>query len=127
MCDTDGGAMSRRREQYHQSDDAFAPRLQIGKSVSVGLVVAMMAQLASAIWFAATTVSTVSAQGVAISHLQAEAQENEKARTEIETKLSSMDQNLHDIREMMFQQPQRPAQLVMPLQSSPSNPPAVIM
>jgi hypothetical protein len=122
---------NRRREpdcdNNQDTDSTPRPGFQFGRTVSIGMVVAMCAQLASAIWFAATTVSTVSAHSIAITQLQEDEKDKEKALSTMDAKLSSMDQNLHDIRDMMFSQPQRPAQLVMPMQAAPQAPSQVIL
>jgi hypothetical protein len=94
----------------------------IEKGVSISLIVFLIIQTVSIIWFAAQLTGQVKQNTADISNLQQEDKEREKQRAEVIANLSSINQELRDMREMMIQSAGRPTQLVMPSSSNGAPP-----
>ena len=75
----------------------------IEKGVSISLVVFLIIQTVSIIWFAAQLTGQVKQNTADIANLQVEEKDREKQRAEVIANLSSINQELRDMREIMFQ------------------------
>jgi cell division protein FtsB len=92
----------------------------IEKGISLSLLIFLVIQTASIVWFAAGISGQVKQNTTDIASLQLEEKEREKQRAEVIANLSSINQELRDMREMMIQSAGRSTtQLVMP--SSPNG------
>ena len=88
-------------------------RWHLDKSLPLSIIGALLIQAVSGVWFASKLTQEVSVHGDAITAIQLDIKDNEKIRSDIESRLASMDQGIRDIRDMMFQQPARPSQIIM--------------
>jgi hypothetical protein len=98
----------------------------IEKGVSISLIVFLIIQTLSIIWFAAKLTGQVEQNTSDIAIMKADEKDREKARAEMIANLSAINQELRDMREIMIQSAGRTTQLVMP----PANggpPPNIIM
>ena len=133
---------NRRTQPMHSSrerSDAYArldeelgyPRRQVSwhleKGVSISIIVVLLAQAASGVWFASKMTQQVEQNTNDISIIKADEKEREKQRAEVIANLSAMNQNLKDIREIIWQGANRSStQLIMPPNTS-GNAPQVIL
>jgi hypothetical protein len=100
--------------QYEIPQPRRSNSWHIEKGISLSLLIFLVIQTASIVWFAAGISGQVKQNTTDIAALQLEEKEREKQRAEVIANLSSINQELRDMREMMIQSAGRPTQLVMP-------------
>ena len=105
----------RRRASWH-----------LEKGVSISIIVVLLLQAASGVWFASKMTQQVEQNTNDIASIKADEKEREKQRAEVIANLSSINQELRDIREIMFQSPGRSNQIIMPSSQGGSQPPVII-
>jgi hypothetical protein len=110
-----------------QFEDEFGYQRQrvswhLEKGVSISIIVVLLAQAASGVWFASKMTAQVEQNTNDIMAIKADEKEREKQRAEVIANLSSINQELRDMREIMFQSAGRPTQLVMPASSNGAPP-----
>jgi hypothetical protein len=116
----------------HLDEELGFPRRQVSwhleKGVSISIIVVLLAQAASGVWFASKMTAQVEQNTNDISAIKADEKEREKQRAEVIANLSAMNQNLKDIREIIWQGASRSStQLIMPSGSAGAAPPNIIM
>jgi hypothetical protein len=121
-----------RSDVYARLDEELGfPRRQVSwhleKGVSISIIVVLLAQAASGVWFASKMTAQVEQNTNDISAIKTDEKEREKQRAEVIANLSAMNQNLKDIREIIWQGASRAStQLIMPSGTN-GGPPQVIM
>jgi hypothetical protein len=90
----------------------------IEKGVSISLIVFLVIQTVSIIWFASQLTQQVKQNTSDILSIQSDAKDRDKIRNEMSANLSSINQELHDIREFVLQPRTGGTNLIMP----PSQP-----
>jgi hypothetical protein len=96
------------------------------KGVSISIIVVLLLQAASGVWFASKMTQQVEQNTNDISAMKADEKDREKTRAEMIANLSSINQELRDIREIMFQSPGRANQIIMPSSQGGNQPPVII-
>jgi hypothetical protein len=94
----------------------------VEKGISISLIVFLVIQTISIVWFAAQLTGQVKQNTADIALMQQENKDRDKQRAEMLSDLSSINQELRDMREIMIQSAGRPTQLVMPATSSGAPP-----
>jgi hypothetical protein len=94
----------------------------IEKGVSISLIVFLIIQTVSIVWFAAQLTGQVKQNTSHIALMQHENKDRDNQRAEMLADLSSINQELRDMREIMIQSAGRPTQLVMPSSTNGAPP-----
>jgi hypothetical protein len=97
---------------------------EINKTVSISVIVALIAWTVSGIWTIATQNATINGHSTAIAQLQANEKENDKQRVEILLHLSNMDQSLKDI--LNYGMPRNTQVMIPTSQAGTTNTPIIL-
>lgn len=99
----------------------------LDKTFAIGVLITLLAQMASGIWAASKIDDQVQGNTRDITAMQLDMKESEKSRSEMSAHFASIDVTLTDMKNMMFQSSQRAMQLVMPPPQQIPQTPQVIM
>jgi hypothetical protein len=94
----------------------------IEKGVSISLIIFLVIQTVSIVWFAAQLTGQVKQNTSDIATMQQENKDRDKQRADVIANLSSINQELRDMREIMIQSAGRPTQFVMPASATGAPP-----